>query len=736
MPGTYSGHAKHSILSGPENRGPIKWPLRLEHVALIAGLDEFGSKLLREADTLLLGLFNYAKTGIYVIQDNRFVFVNQHLADLFGYTQQELCSGLGPVDLTHPQQQAMAQREIDRRLGGEINASFYGCRGVCRDGKLIDIEVYGVATRFEGRPAIIGILLDVTERCAAEREIADQLGFIRQLVDTIPNPVFFKDEAGRYLGCNTAFENYIGIPRSELLGRSVYDISPKDLADRYFAADQALFTNPGTQTYEAAVTYADGARRDVVFNKATFSKADGSLGGLVGVILDISERKQMERAIWHEANYDALTGLANRRLFKVKLRDEIERARRENQALALLFIDLDRFKEVNDTFGHDIGDLLLIEAGQRICSTLGSSDQVARLGGDEFVAILPAIADHDSTARAARQLIQALDRPFELNDHLAYVSASIGIAYYPDDSTTSETLLSYADQAMYAAKALGRNGFQRFTPSLQQRARQRLELSNDLRRALTEQQFEVHYQPIVELVSRRIVKAEALIRWHHPQRGMVSPAEFIPIAEDIGVIGEIGNHVFEQATTMALRWNAQPSDSASPADTLQISVNISPRQFVTGSCNTWIDSLQRRGLPSALLSAEITEGLLLDERPAVVDTLLAFRDAGIQVSIDDFGTGYSAMSYLKKFDIDYLKIDQSFVRDLTTDPGDLAIAEAMIVMAHKLGIKVIAEGVETEAQCTLLLQAGCDYAQGYLFSRPVPATEFERLLHRDRTTGA
>lgn len=705
-------------------------------MSLIAGLDEFGSKLLREADNLLLGLFNYAKTGIYVIQDNRFVFVNGHLADLFGYTQQELCSGFGPVDLTYPPQQAMAQREIDRRLQGEAKASYYGCRGVCKDGHLIDVEVYGVTTVFEGRPAIIGILLDVTERCAAEREIADQLGFIRQLVDTIPSPVFFKDEAGRYLGCNTAFENYIGIPRAELLGRSVHDISPKDLADKYFAADQALFDHPGTQTYEAAVTYADGTRRDVVFNKATFSKTDGSLGGLVGVILDISERKQMERAIWHEANYDALTGLANRRLFKDKLRQRIDQAGQEKQELALLFIDLDRFKEVNDTFGHDIGDLLLIEAGQRICSTLGSSDQVARLGGDEFVVILPAIADHDSAAHVARQLIQALDRPFELNGHLAYVSASIGIAYYPDDSSTSETLLSYADQAMYAAKALGRNGFQRFTPSLQQRARQRLELSNDLRRALSEHQFEVYYQPIVELGSRRIVKAEALIRWHHPQRGMVSPAEFIPIAEDIGVIGEIGNHVFEQATTMALRWNARQSETASPAEALQISVNISPRQFVTGSCDGWIESLRRRGLPSALLCAEITEGLLLDERPAVVDTLLAFRDAGIQVSIDDFGTGYSAMSYLKKFDIDYLKIDQSFVRDLTTDPGDLAIAEAMIVMAHKLGIKVIAEGVETEAQCALLLQAGCDYAQGYLFSRPVPASEFERLLQRDRATGA
>ncbi|RIX43629.1 MAG: EAL domain-containing protein [Rhodocyclales bacterium GT-UBC] len=703
---------------------------------MIAGLDEFGSKLLREADILLPGLFNYAKTGVYVIQDNRFVFVNRYLADLFGYTQQELCAGFGPVDLTHPPQQAMAQREIDRRLSGEIKASFYACRGVCKDGHLIDVEVYGVTTQFEGRPAIIGILLDVTERCAAEREIADQLGFIRQLMDTIPSPLFFKDEAGRYLGCNTAFENYIGIARADLIGRSVFDIAPPDLADKYHAADRELFDYPGTQTYEAAVTYADGTRRDVVFNKATFTKADGSLGGLVGVILDISERKQMERAIWHEANYDALTGLANRRRFKVRLNEEIAGAEQASQNLALLFIDLDRFKEVNDTLGHDIGDLLLIEAGRRICRTLGNNEHIARLGGDEFVAILPTPDDRESAPMAAQQLIRALDSPFELNGHLVYVSASIGIAYYPDDTRSGETLLSYADQAMYAAKSMGRNCFQRFTPSLQQRARQRLALSNDLRRALGEGQFEVYYQPIVELGSRRIVKAEALIRWHHPQRGMVSPAEFIPIAEDIGVIGEIGQHVFEQATTMALRWNTPGMGQPSPEESLQISINISPRQFVTGKCGDWIAYLRERGLPSAMLSAEITEGLLLDERPAVVDTLLAFRDAGIQVSIDDFGTGYSAMSYLKKFDIDYLKIDRSFVRDLTTDPGDLAIAEAMIVMAHKLGIRVIAEGVETEAQCALLLEAGCDYAQGFLFSPPVPAASFERLLDQNRVTRA
>ncbi|MFZ2266712.1 MAG: EAL domain-containing protein [Azonexus sp.] len=690
----------------------------------MGGTEEIIDSLMREADSLLLGLFSNALIGVYVIQDNRFVFVNQRFADVFGYSQADLCGGMGPMDLTVPEDQPLAEREIKRRIEGEAKASFYRFRGVRQDASLLDVEVFGVATRFSGRPAIIGILVDVSERCTAERAVADQLRFIGQLVDTIPSPVFFKDEKGRYLGCNSAFEQYIGIVRDHLIGRSVYDISPKDLADKYFAADQALFDNPGTQSYEAAVTYADGSRHDVVFYKASFNKADGSLGGLVGVILDISERKEMEQAIWHEANYDTLTGLPNRRLFRDRLREELKRAQRSGYELALLFIDLDRFKDVNDTLGHDVGDLLLAKAGERICAALRASDTVSRLGGDEFVVILSDISSQAGVSQVAQEIIRSLAQPFDLDGHQAYVSASVGIAFYPEDSKEPETLVGYADQAMYAAKAHGRNGFCFFTQSMQIHALQHLELSNDLRRAVHEAQFEVYYQPIVELGSQRTVKAEALVRWVHPKRGMVSPAEFIPVAEEIGLISEIGNWVFEQAVSAAQRWQSlRPAAAA-----IQVSVNISPRQFIASSCRDWITHLQEQGLPTHLLAAEITEGLLLDQRPAVVEQLLAFRDAGVQVSIDDFGTGYSAMSYLKKFAIDYLKIDRSFVRDLTTDPSDLAIAEAVIVMAHKLGLKVIAEGVETGEQCELLRLAGCDYAQGFLFARPMPAADFERFL--------
>lgn len=683
-------------------------------------------RLLRESDSLLLGLLGNALIGIYVIQDDKFAYVNPRLAEMFGYSQDDLCSGMGPLDLTEPGSHEMAQTEIDKRAQGKTHEGSYSFRGTRKDGSFFHAHVLGVASEFGGREAIIGILLDVTEQRRAEHAVSDQLRFLSRLLDTIPSPVFFKDEQGRYLGCNSAFEQFIGIPADALIGRAVFDISPPDLAARYLAADQAMFDQPGTQTYEAAVVYADGTRHDVVFYKATFNKADGSLGGLVGVILDITERKRLERAIWKEAHFDPLTGLPNRRRFHEAVRSELDMAKFGERLVALLFIDLDRFKDVNDTLGHDLGDLLLVEAAHRIRSALGELGSAFRLGGDEFVIVLSTPGSRVVASQVAERIILALCRPFELDGHRVYVSASIGISCHPDDALDAEKLVSYADQAMYAAKAAGRNCYRYFSASMQELARQRLHFSNDIRRALSARQFEIYYQPIVEMQGLKVVKAEALLRWNTSERGQVGPAEFIPIAEDIGIIDEIGNWVFDEVVQVAKRLNS--ATSLSGAEPLQISVNVSPRQLLASGHAPWIARLRELELDPRCIAVEITEGLLLDARPAVTSALIAFRDAGIDISIDDFGTGYSAMSYLKKFQIDYLKIDCSFVRDLSTDPSDLAIAEAMIVMAHKLGIKVVAEGVETSDQLRLLRDAGCDFAQGYLFSRPVPLAEFVRLL--------
>jgi EAL domain-containing protein (putative c-di-GMP-specific phosphodiesterase class I) len=351
------------------------------------------------------------------------------------------------------------------------------------------------------------------------------------------------------------------------------------------------------------------------------------------------------------------------------------------------------------------------------------TDTVSRLGGDEFTVILLDVDDIEIVERIAQSILKSLSEPFVLGDEIAYISASIGITLYPSDAVNVEDMLKSADQAMYVSKSLGRNQSSYYTAALQADAQQRRALINDLRHALTANQFVLHFQPIVDLVTGRIHKAEALIRWQHPTRGLVSPLEFISLAEETGLINEIGDWVFYEAARWTQSWVAIAGQD------FQMSVNKSPAQFMREEGpHKWLEYLTEHNLNGHNLVIEITEGLLLNPTTQVATKLFKFRDAGIQVAIDDFGTGYSSLSYLKKFDIDYLKIDKSFVDNIETDTNDRGLSEAIIVMAHKLGLKVIAEGVETEAQRKLLSDAGCDYAQGYLFSKPITSEAFEALL--------
>ncbi|HWU35160.1 MAG TPA: EAL domain-containing protein [Methylovorus sp.] len=451
--------------------------------------------------------------------------------------------------------------------------------------------------------------------------------------------------------------------------------------------------------------------------------ADGRPLRMVGTHTDISRLKESENLVWKQANFDQLTELPNRRMFYDRLAQEIKKSNRLNLPLALLFLDLDHFKEVNDTLGHDKGDQLLQEAARRINQCVRNTDTVARLGGDEFIVILSELDDLNSIGRIAQDILGKLSTSFKLGEDIAFVSASMGITLYPTDASSIDDLLKNVDQAMYSAKASGRNRISYFTPSMQQAAHQKMLITNDLRMALQQHQLQVHYQPIIHLASGTIQKAEALLRWQHPQRGMVSPAEFIPIAEETGLIMEIGDWVFEQSMLQVKKWQQQRGAH------FQISVNKSPVQFKNDSSthDHWLDYMKQLGLVGQSLVVEITEGLLLDTSQNVTKKLLAFRDAGIQVALDDFGTGYSSLAYLRRFDIDYIKIDQSFVRNISTQPDDLALCESIIAMAHKLGLNVIAEGIETEEQCALLKAAGCDYGQGYWFSPAVPAEKFETL---------
>lgn len=480
--------------------------------------------------------------------------------------------------------------------------------------------------------------------------------------------------------------------------------------------------------------YAEWVRINTIFNN------DGSVLNRVSHAVDITKKKEFEDTIWKQANFDALTGLPNRHMFHDRFLQEIKKTHRADLPLALMFIDLDNFKEVNDALGHYMGDLLLKEAGRRLVSCVRDSDTVAhmnavaRIGGDEFTIVLGELKDTDCIELIAQRVLNQLSDPFYLNEEIAYVSASVGITLYPTDSTNAETLIKNADLAMYAAKKQGRNQFCFFNESMQLTAQNRMRLTKDLREALEKQQFHLVYQPIVDLATRKISKAEALIRWQHPTIGLIGPVEFISIAEDTGIILEIGNWVFQEVVGQVTQWR----ESLDPD--FQISINKSPAEFLNLNANkenkyqNWAMFMQKLNLPGQSIAIEITEGLLLDSNSSIHSQLKEFVDAGIQISLDDFGTGYSSLSYLKKFDIDYIKIDQSFVQNLETQSDDMALCEAIIVMAHKLNMKVVAEGIETQLQLDLLQGAGCDFGQGYFFSKPISVKEFENFVEQHNTS--
>lgn len=460
------------------------------------------------------------------------------------------------------------------------------------------------------------------------------------------------------------------------------------------------------------------------FYSAPMTSSEGEYFGRLWSFRDISQRKEAEALIWKQANFDFLTGLPNRLMLHDRLHEAIKKAQRNHQIVAVLFLDLDRFKEINDTLGHDMGDLLINNTALRLKESVRDSDTIARLGGDEFTIILGDLDECNRVERIANQILKTISLPYHLHDEVVYISSSIGITFYPQDGSEVEELLKNADQAMYAAKEKGRNCFEYFTQDMQEHAILRRQLTNDLRVAQKEQQFELYYQPIIDLSTGEIHKAEALIRWFHPEKGFISPVDFITIAEETGIIVDIGDWVFSEACERLKDWRSRLDP------TLQISINVSPVQFQSNTSNQvdWFAYLEDASLPGQALVVEITEGLLMDASERISKKLLAFRDAGIHVSLDDFGTGYSSLSYLKRFDIDYLKIDQAFVRNLEANSDDHALCEAIIVMAHKLGIKVIAEGVETEQQRTLLAEAECDFGQGYYFSKPLPKEQFEALI--------
>ena len=459
---------------------------------------------------------------------------------------------------------------------------------------------------------------------------------------------------------------------------------------------------------------------------------------VLAIVRDITERKSAEAKIYNLAYYDELTELPNRELFSQSLERTITTAKSEKQKFAVLFVDLDRFKRINDTLGHTIGDELLKDVADRLAKCTRSTDSIAhldptasgniklaRLGGDEFVIKLYGVDSEDSVGMVATRIIDALTPPFTCAGHQFVVTPSIGIAMYPQDGKTGEELLMNADSAMYRAKAVGRNNFKFYSETMRTKSLHRLDLENLIRTAIEEEQFELYFQPKVDATNFRLVGAEALLRWFHPQRGAIGPDDFIPIAEETGLIIPIGQWVLAEACKQVKVWDS------SPVGAVPVSINISSHQFRdSGLVADVLDAVSSAGIKTTDVELEITESVLLQDVDKTLFELKALKEAGLSLSIDDFGTGYSSLSYLKRFPIDTIKIDRSFVKDLHQDTDDAAICAAILAMAQQLGLNVVAEGVETREQLDFLRRHKCDHIQGYICSKPLPADEFFQLLVR------
>jgi len=558
----------------------------------------------------------------------------------------------------------------------------------------------------------------VVQRTADIRESKIQLA---ATLEAIPDLLFEMDLNGLYLHCHSPQSKLLAVPIEDLLGKTASQVLPPAAADIVMQSLQQAHASGLARGLQFELPLPQGNRW---FELSVAAKPVniGQEPRFIVISRDITERKQAEKDVQQLAYFDALTGLPNRTLLNDRISHALADATRRQEPLALMFLDLDHFKNVNDTLGHRVGDELLVVLAGRMQSVVREHDTVARQGGDEFILLLPN-TDGDGAARVAEKLLNALSQPVQIAHHELTITPSMGIAQYPRDGVDLETLTKHADIAMYRAKQSGRNGYQFFTNQMQVHASRTLQLENALRRALERDQLRLFYQPQLSLTSGHIIGVEALLRWQHPELGMVSPAEFIPIAETSGQILRIGEWVLRTAVTQAKQW----LDDGLPPMTM--SVNLSAVQFRHPDLPALVAQIVAQAqLPAQYLSLELTESVALHDPQGAIAVLQRLHQQGVRISIDDFGTGYSSLSYLKRFKAHQLKIDQSFVRDITDDPEDKAIVSAIINMARSLGMITIAEGVETQAQLELLREQGCDEVQGYFFCKPQPPEELAGFL--------
>ena len=673
---------------------------------------------LRESEQRFAAIVEHSPQPMTVtrLEDGVYLNVNHAFEALTGYPRAEVI-GRGSLELgIWPL--AGVREELKRQFAAGQRVASIETRARIRDGRLIDIFFSATVIDIDGQPALHGTVFDLTQiRQAVQARTTSEERFAKVFAAS-PSPILIiHQDTGVYADANQAWHDLLGYSAEDIAGQTSDSLNLWAEPSFRERRQKMLVRGEPVRNLETRMRTKSGATVDVLVSSEQVS-FDGE-AYMLTMMTDITERRRADEQIQYLATRDQLTGLPNRLLFSDRLRLALTRAARDHSHLALLFIDLDHFKDINDTLGHQAGDHLLMEVAARLSAVVRGADTLGRQGGDEFLLLLDGLADGAAAGPVAQKLVEALAAPFDYSGRAMKVSCSVGISIFPDDARTEEDLLRNADLAMYAAKESGRHGYRFYSPGMNQRLQERVALEQQLQGAVERNEFVLHYQPKVNFTSGLVTGCEALLRWHRPGRGLWQPVRFVSAAEDTRLIVPIGAWVLKQTCTTIRRWI---DAGLAP---VPVACNLSVHQFTAALPDHLAQVLRDTGVPGHLLQLEITETVMMTNASAHLDTMRRLKGLGVQIALDDFGTGYSSLSYLRHMDLDVLKIDRSFVRDLDSSLDAQAIVAAIIAMARSFDLKTVAEGVESPEQAQALRRMHCDDYQGFLFSQPLPAEQFE-----------